>query len=116
MSVEKETNRAYLPLRIRNVGTASLQRPTFSAHTQNRDATIWFEGISPDTNKPFRTEQSGLTIKDLLTFRGSETTYNSGIFLKAPETVSELDLTFVLTGENLDRPFVIEFHVHLNRA
>lgn len=116
LTVEKETNRAFLPLRIRNLGTASLQRPSYVAHTPNREGTIWLEGTYSDVKRPFHTEQSGLNVKGLLTFRGSGATYNSGIFIVAPETVSELDLIFSLTGENLDSPFVIEFHVHLNRA
>lgn len=116
LTVEKETNRAYLPLRIRNVGTASLQRPSYVAHTPNREGTIWLEGTISDVKRPFHTEQSGLNVKDLLTFHGSRATYNSGIYIVAPETVSELELIFSMTGENLDSPFVIEFHVHLNRA
>jgi hypothetical protein len=116
LTVEKGTNRAYLPLHIRNVGTASLQKPSYVAHTPNREGTIWLEGTISDVKRPFHTEQSGLMVKDLLTFRGSGTTYNSGIYIVAPETVSELDIMFSLTGENLDSPFVIEFHVHLNRA
>lgn len=115
LTVEKETNRAFLPLLIRNVGTATLQKPTYLAHTKNREGTIWLEGTISDLKRPFRSEQSGLTVKDLLTFRGSGATYNSGIYIMAPETVSEMDLIFSMTGENLDSPFVIEFHVHLKR-
>lgn len=116
LTVEKETNRAYLPLRIRNVGTASLQKPSYVAHTTNREGTIWLEDTISNGKRPFHTEQSGLDVKDLLTFRGSGATYNSGIYIVAPATVSELDLIFSMTGENLDSPFVIEFHIHLNRT
>lgn len=116
LTVDKENNRAYLPLLIRNIGTASLQKPRYVAHTSNKEGTIWFENTVSDGKRPFYTEQSGLNVIDLLTFRGSGSTYNSGIYIVAPEKVSELDLIFSMTGENLESPFVIEFHVHLNRA
>jgi hypothetical protein len=116
LPVDKETNRAFLPLSIRNVGAASLQRPSYVARTQSREGTIWFEGTFSNVKRPFHTEISGLNVKDILTFRGSGADYNSGIFISAPESVSELDIIFSLTGENLDSPFVIEFHIHLSRT
>jgi len=107
-----QDNKTVLPIDIKNIGSAALQHPLISAFSSRKDISVRLEGGRSDT--PNRSQLAGRVL-DILPFRTSQKVYATSIHLTVPSSVSDFDIDYDLTGDNLDEPFKILFHVHVKR-
>lgn len=107
-----QDNKMVLPITIKNIGSAVLQHPLISAFSSRKDISVHLEGGRSDT--PNRSQLAGRVL-DILPFRTSQKVYDTSIHLVVPSSVSDFDIGYDLTGDNLDEPFKILIHVHVKR-
>lgn len=115
IDVDKE-NRAVLALVLKNIGLAPLLKPVHIAIASPQEISIFFEGAQPDSKKRYHSQLSGLPVLDILPFSTSNNIYNIPINFVVPPAVSEFDLKYNLSGDNLDSPFQATIRVQLKRG
>jgi len=110
LAIDKD-KRTRLPLRIRNIGSSSLHKPIFLAVASRKEVGIWFNGVQPNQNEPFRSQLAGNTVLDLLPYSKSKQNWEADLFVGVPSGTTSFDITLDIMAENLDTPFHAVFHV-----
>lgn len=110
LAIDKD-KRTRLPLRIRNIGSSSLHKPIFLAVTSRKEVGIWFNGVQPNQNEPFRSQLAGSTVLDLLPYSKSKQNWEADLFVGVPSGTTSFDITLDIIAENLDTPFHAVFHI-----
>jgi hypothetical protein len=111
-----QDNRAILITILKNVGSDLLRRPMRVATASKEDISIRFDHVQIDSSHPYSTQYGGGEVYDILPFSTSENTYSSKIHFIIPPNISGFDLTYIVTGDNLDAPFQVLIHIQVDRS
>ena len=110
-----QENRGVLLTAVQNVGEVPLRKAVHLAIASNENVTIWFDGSHINNAHKNRTQLSGANILDILPVSTSGSVYGVSIHLIAPPDVSKFDVSYSVTGDNLDAPFRSVIHVNITR-
>lgn len=118
-SVGKDANHTLIPIVIKNIGTATLRNPIITVEASNKLMGLQLAGAPhPAQPNAFRSRLGGAAILDLLPFGTSELESNSSITvggLSLFQETGEVDINYLVTGDNLPRPFKLLIHLRFNK-
>lgn len=119
MAIDEGLNTAEIPLKLRNVGSATLVHPLIIGFISNKQLSIRVGGAplaaAPNHN---RSQLSGANVLNFLPYKTSQKGYSTDLMiggLSALPSVGEFTIEYSVSGENLEEPFTILIKVQFTR-
>lgn len=119
MPVKGDQNKAVIPLKIKNIGTATLMHPLIMAMVSNKNLSIQLQGATdPEEPEHYKSQLGGNEVLNMFAYQISKKRYNTYLTLKglgALSSPSDFEVEYSLTAENLGEPFIVFIKVHFTR-